>query len=122
MFPRSFSLASLAIPLAAAVLLTATPAFAGEHVRSARRSTVPASAAAAPAAPAYASASRAAVVTVSWSMPTPAATQAPQTAVSLRGPDGQTRRYVVEGGALAIQTRQVVVRAGESVTIQVTAR
>jgi hypothetical protein len=42
--------------------------------------------------------------------------------VNLRGPDGQVRRFLVEGGHEAIQYRQVVVRPGTSVTVQVAAR
>ena len=35
----------------------------------------------------------------------------------LRGPDGQTRRFPVEGGRSAIRYTQVVVHPGQSVTI-----
>jgi hypothetical protein len=38
--------------------------------------------------------------------------------VTLRGPNGQVRRFSVEGGRNAIQYRQVVLRPGQSVTIQ----
>jgi hypothetical protein len=38
--------------------------------------------------------------------------------VALRGPDGQVRRFAVEGGRQAIQTRSVVLRPGESVAIR----
>ena len=38
--------------------------------------------------------------------------------VGLRGPDGQVRRFPVEGGREAIQVRSVTLRAGESVTIR----
>ena len=37
--------------------------------------------------------------------------------VDLRGPDGQIRRFRVEGGRAAIQSGQVVLRPGESLTI-----
>jgi hypothetical protein len=37
--------------------------------------------------------------------------------VDLRGPDGQVRRFPVEGGRAAIQYRQVVIRSGETLTI-----
>jgi hypothetical protein len=120
MFRRRFPFASVAVPLAAAFLLPATPGFAGDRVRAGSRSTLSASAAAAPSQPAYAP--RATVVTVSLAMPTPSPTGKEQASVSLRGPDGQTRRYAVEGGPSAIQAHQVIVRAGESVTIRVTAR
>ena len=35
----------------------------------------------------------------------------------LRGPDGQVRRFAVEGGPDAIQVRSVIVRPGQSVTL-----
>jgi hypothetical protein len=38
--------------------------------------------------------------------------------VALRGPDGQVRRFAVEGGRQAIQVRSVVLRPGESVAIR----
>jgi hypothetical protein len=37
--------------------------------------------------------------------------------VSLRGPDGQVRRFPVEGGPAAIRYREVVLRPGETLTI-----
>jgi hypothetical protein len=50
----------------------------------------------------------------------PAAT--PQAAeplvVGIRGPDGELRRFPVEGGRAAIETYQVVLRPGASITIQ----
>jgi hypothetical protein len=65
-----------------------------------------------------------AVTPVSISVVMPAATQpaAEPTYVELRGPDGQVRRFPVEGGRDAIQYRQVVLRPGESVTFQVAAK
>ena len=41
-----------------------------------------------------------------------------QTQVALRGPNGQLRRFPVEGGLDAIQYQQIVLRPGQSVTIQ----
>jgi hypothetical protein len=38
--------------------------------------------------------------------------------VNLRGPHGEVRRFLVEGGGAAIQYRQVVLSPGESVTIR----
>jgi hypothetical protein len=38
--------------------------------------------------------------------------------VTLRGPDGEVRRFLLEGGRAAIQYRQVVLRPGQSVTIR----
>jgi hypothetical protein len=37
--------------------------------------------------------------------------------VDLRGPDGKVRRFPVEGGQAAIQTRQLVLHAGQSLTL-----
>jgi hypothetical protein len=42
--------------------------------------------------------------------------------IDLRGPDGQVRRFPVEGGRDVIQYQQVVLRPGQSVTIQVAAK
>jgi hypothetical protein len=40
--------------------------------------------------------------------------------VNLRGPDGQVRRFPVEGGRQAIQSPQVIVlRPGSTVTVRV---
>jgi hypothetical protein len=38
--------------------------------------------------------------------------------VNLRGPDGQVRRFALEGGSDSIQVRRLVLRPGESLTIQ----
>jgi hypothetical protein len=40
------------------------------------------------------------------------------TQVNLRGPDGQRRRFTLEGGRAAIQYQQFVLRPGQSVTIR----
>jgi hypothetical protein len=55
--------------------------------------------------------------TVSVVVVTPAQAAPEPFDVALRGPDGQVRRFPVEGGREAIQTRQVVLRPGETVTI-----
>jgi hypothetical protein len=52
-----------------------------------------------------------------------AVTVAPQPAtgsiqVNLRGPDGQLRRFPLEGGREAIEYEQIVLRPGQSVTIR----
>jgi hypothetical protein len=39
-------------------------------------------------------------------------------AVNLRGPDGTVRRFPLEGGREAIQSREVIVHAGESATFR----
>jgi hypothetical protein len=40
--------------------------------------------------------------------------------VDLRGPDGEVRNFPLEGGREVIQTRKVIVRPGESVTVRLT--
>ena len=57
------------------------------------------------------------LVTVTQPAPAPAA--APLT-VKLRGPEGVVRSFPVEGGPEAIQRREVIVRPGESASINVT--
>ena len=56
-------------------------------------------------------------ITISIVVEAPRPVTAPLT-VDLRGPDGQVRRFPVEGGREAIQVQSVTVRAGESVTIR----
>ena len=51
--------------------------------------------------------------------PAPARTTAPLV-VNLRGPDGLVRSFPVAGGPEAIQRREVIVRPGESATVNVT--
>jgi hypothetical protein len=51
--------------------------------------------------------------------PAAARTTAPL-AVNLRGPDGVVRSFPVAGGPEAIQRREVIVRPGESATLNVT--
>jgi hypothetical protein len=61
-------------------------------------------------------------VTISVAVTAPAEA-APQPAnLSLRGPDGQIRRFAVEGGADALPSRVVILRPGESLTIPLAAR
>jgi hypothetical protein len=61
-------------------------------------------------------------VTISVAVTVPGAA-APQAAyLSLRGPDGQVRRFAVEGGAQALPSRVVILRPGESLTIPLAAR
>ena len=43
------------------------------------------------------------------------------TTVTLRGPDGRMRTFALQGGRAAIQTRSVIVHAGETVRITVAA-
>jgi hypothetical protein len=49
---------------------------------------------------------------------TPARPAAQPFTIGLRGPDGQVRRFPVEGGRETIQVRSVTLRAGESLTIR----
>jgi hypothetical protein len=53
------------------------------------------------------------------SPPAPARTAAPLV-VNLRGPDGEVRSFPLAGGPEAIQRREVIVRPGETATINVT--
>ena len=46
-------------------------------------------------------------------------TSTTKTFVDLRGPDGQIRRFPVEGGPEVIEVRRLVLRPGDSVTIQI---
>jgi hypothetical protein len=51
--------------------------------------------------------------------PAPAESAQEPLIVDLRGPDGQTRRFPVEGGRSAIQTpRTVALRPGEFISIR----
>jgi hypothetical protein len=97
----------------AGVLAMAPRALAGEHVRAghpvAARSQPAPVVVVRPAAP----------VTISVTPTAPAENDAAY--ISLRGPDGQVRRFAVEGGAEAVSTRVVVLRPGESLTIRLTA-
>ena len=54
---------------------------------------------------------------------TPTAPVAGETpSISLRGPDGQLRSFPVEGGADEMRSRIVILRPGDSLTIQWTAK
>jgi hypothetical protein len=59
-------------------------------------------------------------VTISLTVPAPASASSEPAYISLRGPDGQVRRFAVEGGAEAVSSRVVVLRPGESLTIRLT--
>jgi hypothetical protein len=101
-----------AASMAAALFLLAAPLVrAGEHVRAAPPPP-------APSQPAPVSVARVAPVVVSVVVtPAPRPAVEPVT-VAVRGPDGQVRRFPVEGGRAAIRTREVILRPGEAVTIQ----
>jgi hypothetical protein len=110
---RSVSVVTFA--LVAALLLTAPRALAGEHVRAGHQTTRP------QPAPVVVARSAPAPVTISLTVPAPATPGAADGAyISLRGPDGQLRRFAVEGGAEAVSSRVVVLRPGESLTIRLT--
>jgi hypothetical protein len=100
-----------------AALVAATQALAGEHVRAGHAVITQSQ-------PAPVVAARAAASTVTVSLAVPAQVPAPSEPayISLRGPDGQVRRFAVEGGSEALATRVVVLRPGESVTIRLAAK
>jgi hypothetical protein len=100
--------------LAAAFLLMAPPALAGGRVTAGRPAAPPQPAPAVRVV--YLPAPVSVVVTV------PGQPAKPAVYANLRGPDGQVRRFAVEGGRAAIQYQQVVLRPGQSVTVQVAAR
>jgi hypothetical protein len=106
-----------ALLLAAACLLMAPPARAGDRYRAAKPPAAQPNTAAAPVAVLpFRPVAVSVVVT-----PPPAAPE--QVYVDLRGVDGQVRRFPVQGGLAAIESPQVVVlRPGESVTVRMTAK
>jgi hypothetical protein len=111
---RGISFVKKAALVAAAFLLMSSPVLAGEHVRAGTRP-----AASPQPAPAPVAHTATAGVTISFAVTTSSQPVTEPVYVDLRGPDGQVRRFPVEGGREAIQYRQpVVLRAGQSVTIQ----
>jgi hypothetical protein len=96
--------------LVAAVLLIASPALAGEHVRAGKQSVAPAQAPA-PVVRVVPS------VTISLVALPPAQAASEAASINLRGPDGQLRRFPVEGGAAELASRVIVLRPGQSLTI-----
>ena len=111
MFLRSVPFVRGSATFAALFLLSSAPLLAGDRVHSPSR-PAPRS------QPAPAAVARPVVqaVTISFVVPPPQA-KPQQFQVDLRGPDGQTRRFAVEGGPDAIQTRHLALRPGGSVTI-----
>jgi hypothetical protein len=95
---------------------------AGDRVRAGDRNTgqaQPTTVAGARAIPVTVSV---APVTISVAVTTPSKAATEEVYVNLRGPDGQVRRFPIEGGQRAIQAPTVVVlRPGQSVTIQMAA-
>jgi hypothetical protein len=110
--------------VAAVFLLSPALVAAGDryHGNPFQPPTHTASAYQAPAQPAFAPSARPSQVVISIGPPAPV--RAPRQPakeplyVTLRGPDGQMRRFLVEGGRAAIQAPQVVLHPGESVTIR----
>ena len=97
---------------AAGFLLLAPPVLAGEVVRAAKRPTAPSRPAPVPVVRA-APRPVALVVVLSTS-----ARAAPETVyVDLRGPDGSVRRFPLEGARDVIQSPQLVLRPGDSLTL-----
>jgi hypothetical protein len=116
---KALSAAGATALLAAVGLLSPQVALAGEHVRGG--DVVGAAySAPRPSPPAYTQVARPAGVRVAVSVVRPAPPRPAQAPlyVNLRGPDGQTRRFLVEGGRAAIESPQVVLRPGQSVTIR----
>jgi hypothetical protein len=99
------------VPLAVALLL-APAVWAGDRVHSSPR---PAPRPQPTAAPLARTAS-ATLMSATVSVPVPP--EPAETLVDLRGPDGQVRRFPVEGGLATIQYRQVVLRPGETLVIR----
>ena len=97
--------------VAAAFLLGVPPALAGDRVRAPKATPR--------AQPAPAPVARPLPPSVAISfVAAPAQPAREPVHVDLRGPDGQVRRFAVEGGEAAIQYRQVVLRPGQSVVIR----
>jgi hypothetical protein len=112
---RTVSLVSATVLVAAAVLFPLTEAHAGgtNGPTALTRTTPPATPA--PVVSTYRTATQSVTITV-----VPANVQPVEEplAVSIRGLDGSVRRFAVEGGSTVIQTQQIILRAGESVTVQ----
>jgi hypothetical protein len=88
---------------------------AGDRVHASKPSAAPSQPAAAPIV--TRSVSSITVVVV----PVPTAPATEPLVVGIRGPNGEVRRFPVEGGSSAIQSGQIVLRPGQSITVQWTA-
>ncbi len=113
MAARSVRLLMLLVVLMAALVLVVPRVEAGGMVPTAGRSRYVATA----ASPATTTATVARRVTVAVAVRMPAKPAEENVEVDLRGPDGQVRRFPVEGGLTAIQYRNITLRPGEAVTI-----
>jgi hypothetical protein len=123
---RSVYFGKEAVFLTAAFLLWASQVQAGDRAHPGdayRGSSRNGASSYLPAKPATGSVTFAAALppTVSLVLTMPAQAEPEPLAVNLRGPSGQVRRFAVEGGSDAIQIRQVVLRAGESITFRLLA-
>ena len=112
-----------AVLLTAALLLLAPEVLAGEHVRAAGSPKAAPPPTATPVTVARGFAQPVAVVvvpvTISVAVTKPAKPAAEEVYVDLRGPDGQSRTFSVEGGPGAIRTQPVMVlHPGQSVTVR----
>jgi hypothetical protein len=98
---------------AAGFLLLAPPVLAGDVFHAAKRPT-------APSRPAPVPVVRAAPqpVVLVISLRTPARAAPEPVYVDLRGPDGSARRFVLEGARHVIQSPQLVLRPGDSLTLR----
>ncbi len=118
MLSRTTRIDTVAALVAAAFFLVGAPVQAGDRVRSTSTPSTSSANARNGAAPSgVVRGYRQASVVVAIAMPAAPPAEEP-VYVGLRGPDGQVRRFRVEGGATAIQSPQVVLRPGQSVTIQ----
>jgi hypothetical protein len=88
-----------------------------QRQRAARPATVPPPAVT--TAPVYQPAIPTGPLQVVISTPEPAAAPAPFS-VAIRGPDGEVRRFPVEGGQAAIRVREITVQPGQQVAITIT--
>jgi hypothetical protein len=107
-----------AVLVAAALVLSAPPVLGGDRVHSSNRQAVQSQ----PAPVAHRVVLSAESVALSVTLTTESEVVGEPAYVTLRGPDGQLRRFPVEGGAGAVPARIVVLRPGESVSIRVAAK
>jgi hypothetical protein len=110
---RSIAIGIAATVFAAAFFMMAPPIRAGAHVRAGTPPTTRSPAATAAIVRVVPQA-----VAVSVVVTTPGQAAKAPLYVDLRGPDGTVRRFPVEGGRGAIQSTHLVLRSGQSVTIQ----
>ena len=101
---------------AAAFLLAAPPVLAGDVYHTAKPPTAPSRPAPVPVVRA-APRPVALVVEVVAVLPTSPRAAPEPVYVDLRGPDGSVRRFLLEGARDAIQSPQLVLRPGDSLTL-----